>query len=160
MGTKEKRFINNNEIDIDQIIYITRDGRKSVIHMNDGTTYNTFHTIKGLLEVLPAERFACINKGIVISARYIKEVNDNNYIMMDGAIFKGRAHSAKNKLIAEQKEQAQINQSQINRLQIKQLEIEQQIKKSQNYQTICQNFCGEKIGKHIKFLMNFHYHFA
>lgn len=95
MGAQERRFFNNNEIDINSIMYITRDGRKSVIHLEDGNNISTFHTIKGLLENLPEERFECINKGIVVSARFIDHIEDNRYYMTDETVFKGRVHSVK-----------------------------------------------------------------
>lgn len=95
MGTKELKFLEKNGIAISDIMYITREGRKAVIHLKNGRTVETFNTLKGLLESLPATKFECVNKGVVISKEYVDSVEDNTYFMKDGVSFKGRVRTAK-----------------------------------------------------------------
>lgn len=109
MGTKESRFFEKKGIDPLKVMYMTRDERKTVIHMADGSKEETFNTIKGIIEAFPSGIFECINKGVVISSKYVDSVNDNVYTMSDGVQFKGRVRRTK-----EQKNNAQKYNSDIN----------------------------------------------
>lgn len=95
MGLKETKFLRKKRVSDIEIMYMTREGRKSVIHMSDGRKVDTFHTLKGLIEDMPPGMFECINKGIVISSRFVAAVDNNEYKMADGTVFKGRARVSK-----------------------------------------------------------------
>lgn len=90
MGKKEQNFIQKNRIDMSSIMYLTREGRKTVLHSKNGTTWETFLTMKGILEDLPEGMFRSINKGIAIAPKYLDYEQDNVYTMIDGVAFSGR----------------------------------------------------------------------
>lgn len=90
MGIQAQRLFEKHKINIEALMYITRAGRKSVLHLEDGKQINTFLPIKELQEELPQEAFTCINKGIVVAITRIKNYSNNVYTMTDGAQFKGR----------------------------------------------------------------------
>lgn len=101
MGDKEARYLKKYKVEGSKIMYMTRDGRKTVIHQENGRKVETFHAIKGILENYPDEMFEIINKGIVVAPKYVEKVDNNVYTMTDGATFKGRVRVTK-----EQKDNA------------------------------------------------------
>lgn len=92
-----KDFFEKKGISTSDVMYITRDGRKTVISLANGAKVETFNPIKGITELLPKDEFECINKGIVISLKYISSVGKNEYIMKDGVSFAGRVRASKKK---------------------------------------------------------------
>ena len=88
-------FFEKKGIRIADVMYITRDGRKSVINLADGSKIDTFNPIKSIIESLPEDTFESINKGVVIAPRYVTDVRDNEYYMEDGAVFPGRVRTTK-----------------------------------------------------------------
>lgn len=95
MGTQARRFLEKKKIDPSRVMYMTRDGRKSILHMEDGGRHETFLAQKVILEDLPQTMFESINKGIVIAPKYVEFVKDNVYCMADGTSFKGRVRITK-----------------------------------------------------------------
>lgn len=95
MGAQEQRFLQKKNVDLDKVMYITRDGRKSAIHLEDGRLVETFHTLQGITEDAPDAMFESINRGIVIASKYVKSAIDNVYTMTDGTEFKGRVRVSK-----------------------------------------------------------------
>lgn len=95
MGAKEKKYLAKARIDYNKIMYITRGDRKTIFHMENGSKLETFHTMKDIMEELPDGMFESINKGIVISSKYVKSVSDKVYIMTDGTELTGRVRSSK-----------------------------------------------------------------
>lgn len=81
------------QIPIDDIAYITVDGRKTKITRSDGSFICTNRSLKDVYAMLPEELFTNINRGIVVSIRYVQ--NDRNGIvtMKDGTQFRRRVRS-------------------------------------------------------------------
>ncbi len=88
-----KSFWVKKGIRVSDVMYITRDGRKTVITLSDGSTVETFNPIKSIIETCPNDTFECINKGIVISPQYVVDVKHNEYQMTDGTTFTGRVRT-------------------------------------------------------------------
>lgn len=101
MGDREARYLKKYKVDGSKIMYMTRDGRKTVIHLENGENVETFHAIKGILENYPETMFEIINKGIVVAPKYVEKVDNNVYTMIDGTTFKGRV-----RVTREQKDNA------------------------------------------------------
>lgn len=96
MSERRKSFWERKQIKISEVMYITRNGRKTVINLNDGSKIETFNPIKSILQNCPQDTFVIINKGVVISAKYVERIDDNEYYMVDGAKFTGRVRATKN----------------------------------------------------------------
>lgn len=90
MISSEERFIKKKGIQPVKIMYMTKADRKTILHMENGDVIETFHPMKRLIDVMPAADFLVINKGIVVSPRYVKKVDNNVYFMTDGSSFHGR----------------------------------------------------------------------
>lgn len=73
-----------------QVMYATRNDRKTVLHLEDGRTIESFLPIKQLIQDAPADMFVSVNKGVVLAYQYIASAVDNVYTMTDGACFRGR----------------------------------------------------------------------
>lgn len=95
MARSGKNFFEKKGIKLSDVMYITRDGRKTVINLYGGEKIETFNPIKSLLEPLPENAFECINKGVVIAPRYVVDVKDKDYLMEDGTTFIGRVRKTK-----------------------------------------------------------------
>lgn len=93
MGGREQNFIKKNGIEINEVLYLTKEGRRTVFHFEDGTTKESFLTIKGILEEVPEGLFEIINKGIAISLKYLDKIDGNVYTMADGTEFTGRVRT-------------------------------------------------------------------
>ncbi|MDO4493584.1 MAG: hypothetical protein Q4C53_06840 [Clostridia bacterium] len=74
-----------------QVMYATRDGRRTVLHLENGQTVETFLPIKRILAEAPAGLFACVNKGVILSLGHIASTEGNEYVMTDGSRFRCRA---------------------------------------------------------------------
>ena len=61
MGVQAKRFLEKHNINSTNLLYITKNGRKSVMHLEDGSIVETFLPIKTIMEELPEDTFGCIN---------------------------------------------------------------------------------------------------
>lgn len=88
-----KSFWAKKGVKVSDVMYITRDGRKTVITLENGSKIETFNPIKSILETCPNETFECINKGIVISPKYVVDVKNKEYRMKDGTTFTGRVRT-------------------------------------------------------------------
>lgn len=85
-------------------MYITRNNRKSCLHLSDGRMIETYIPIKDLLAFLSSDGFLCICKGIVVSRSQIDHIENCTYFMKDGTTFQGRhrtvaAHKQLNMMI-------------------------------------------------------------
>lgn len=85
-----KNLLAKHRCSFAHVMYATRSDRKTVLHLEDGTTIESFLPIKRLIQDAPADMFVCINKGIVLAYRYIASADNNVYTMTDGACFRGR----------------------------------------------------------------------
>lgn len=90
---KVQKFLLKHRIHASDIMYVQRDGKKSVMHMKDGRTVQTFHPLKNIVDALPPETLVTINKGIAIAPGHTASVEENVYTMSDGTVFNGRLHA-------------------------------------------------------------------
>lgn len=81
------------QVPVDEILYITIEGRKSKITRKDGSALCTNRSLKDIYAELPEEVFSSINRGIVVSKNYIKSEKAGVITMTDGAQFKRRVRS-------------------------------------------------------------------
>jgi len=80
-------------IPVNDIMYVTIDGRKTKISKKDGTCVRTNKSLKDVYADLPADVFSSINRGIVVSKNFIKSEKDGVLTMKDGTQFKRRVRS-------------------------------------------------------------------
>lgn len=90
-----KNLLAKYNAQFDQLMYATRDGRKTVLVLENGMRLETFLPIRRLMEEAPEGTLICINKGILIAARHLRSVQDNAYTMADGTQFIGRVRDRK-----------------------------------------------------------------
>ena len=75
----------------ENILYIYRRDRKTVIKRMDGEEFALFIPISSILAVLPECEFLNISKGTVVCRSHIVNIsNDGVYTMSDGRTFQGR----------------------------------------------------------------------
>lgn len=84
------KFFKKNSISIAEIKYLTRENNKTCISMTDGRVIRTFTTAKDLFMVLAPYGFVSINKGTIVSKKYIDHIDNCEYHMTDGTILNGR----------------------------------------------------------------------
>ena len=80
-------------VPVEDIVYITIEGRKSRIMRADGSTLYTNRSLKDIYAELPDELFSNINRGIVISNKYIDHEQGGVVTMTDGTAFRRRVRS-------------------------------------------------------------------
>lgn len=81
------------KVPVDEILYITIEGRKTKITRADGRAICTNRSLRDVYAELSDELFASINRGIVVSKKFIKEEKDGVVTMKDGATFRRRVRS-------------------------------------------------------------------
>lgn len=81
------------QIPVDDISHITVEGRKTKITKADGSAVLTNRSLKDVFADLPEETFSNINRGIVVSKRYIKDEKNGVITMTDGTQFRRRVRS-------------------------------------------------------------------
>ena len=81
------------QVPVDEIMYITIDGRKTKITRADGSSVRTNRSLKEVYGDLPGDVFSSINRGIVISRVYVKSEKNGLLTMKDGAQFKRRVRA-------------------------------------------------------------------
>lgn len=75
----------------ENILYIYRKDRKTVIQRTDGAEFALFVPVHSVLSTLPEKNFLSISKGIVVCRSHIVNIsNDGVYTMSDGRTFQGR----------------------------------------------------------------------
>ena len=75
----------------ENILYIHRKDRKTVIQRTDGEEFALFIPVHSILSALPESEFLSISKGIVVCRSHIVNIsNDGIYTMSDGRTFQGR----------------------------------------------------------------------
>ena len=78
------------QVPVDEIMYITIDGRKTKITRADGSSVSTNRSLKDVFGDLPGDVFASINRGIVVSKNYVRSEKNGLLTMKDGTKFKRR----------------------------------------------------------------------
>lgn len=81
------------QIPVDDIAYITVEERKTKITRGDGSVLRTNQSLKDIFAQLPEETFLNINRGIVISKRFIQDEKNGEITMTDGARFRRRVRA-------------------------------------------------------------------
>lgn len=81
------------QIPVDDIVYITVEGRKTKITRSDGSALRTNRSLKDIYALLPQDTFSNINRGIVVSKRYVQDEKDGVITMTDGTQFRRRVRS-------------------------------------------------------------------
>lgn len=81
------------QIPVDDIAYVTVEGRKTKITRSDGSALRTNRSLKDIYALLPQDTFSNINRGIVISKRYVQNEKNGLITMTDGTQFRRRVRS-------------------------------------------------------------------
>lgn len=81
------------QVPVDDIQYITTEGRKTKITRADGSALSTNRSLKDVYAELPGELFSNINRGIVVSRKYVRQDRDGVVTMLDGTEFRRRVRS-------------------------------------------------------------------
>ena len=75
----------------ENILYIYRKDRKTVIQRSDGEAFALFIPVQNVLSALPESEFLSISKGTVVCRSHIVNISDDGiYTMSDGRTFQGR----------------------------------------------------------------------
>ena len=81
------------QIPVDDIVYITVADRKTKITRSDGSFLCTNRSLKDVYAQLPEEMFSNINRGIVVSKKFIRAEKDGVISMSDGTEFRRRVRA-------------------------------------------------------------------
>lgn len=90
MTEKILHFLRKHEIEVGDILYITREDHKTCLHLTEGRIQETYIPAKDFLEVLAPYDYICISKGTIVAKNQIDYIKDCTYHMKDGATFSGR----------------------------------------------------------------------
>ena len=84
-------FFERKNIDISNILYLTRQNPLTKITFFDGKEILTAIPVKEIAIYLPEEEFVNITKGILLRKSQIVNISDDGlYTMTDGSVFQGR----------------------------------------------------------------------
>ena len=84
-------FFERKNIDISNILYLTRQNPLTKITFFDGKEILTAIPVKEIAIYLPDEKFVNITKGILLRKSQIVNISDDGlYAMTDGSVFQGR----------------------------------------------------------------------
>ena len=84
-------FFERKNIDISNILYLTRQNPLTKITFFDGKEILTAIPVKEIAIYLPDEKFVNITKGILLRKSQIVNISDDGlYTMTDGSVFQGR----------------------------------------------------------------------
>ena len=89
-----EKWLEKHGLTADNILYLYRRERKTVIHREDGEEFALFAPLHTLLALLPESDFLNINKGVAVSRGRIIGIDRNGiYTMSNGQTFQGRKRS-------------------------------------------------------------------
>ena len=84
-------FFERKNIDISNILYLTRQNPDTKITFFDGKEIRTAIPVKEIAIYLPDEEFVNITKGVLLRKSQIVNISDDGlYTMTDGSVFQGR----------------------------------------------------------------------
>ena len=84
-------FFERKNIDISNILYLTRQNPDTKITFFDGKEIQTAIPVKEIAIYLPDEEFVNITKGVLLRKSQIVNISDDGlYTMTDGSVFQGR----------------------------------------------------------------------
>ena len=109
------------QVPVDEIMYITIDGRKTKITRADGSSVLTNRSLKDVYGDLPGDVFASINRGIVVSKSYVKSEKKGILTMKDGTQFKRRVRAERKEKPAPSAAPAPVRQVQSRTLPVEEL---------------------------------------
>lgn len=90
MGKFEK-YLKKNNLNIDEILYIYRHDRKTILCFKSGEEKSTSVPIHEIVDFLPENQFLSITKGVIVHLDQIIHISDDGiYTMTDGKTFQGR----------------------------------------------------------------------
>ncbi len=81
-------------IDIDDLLYVVVQDRKSKLCFGNTEPILTNLSIRKLHEMLPADQFVLINKGVLISLRHLVDIDQLDYRMSDGTVLRARVKTS------------------------------------------------------------------
>ena len=89
-------FLQKNQIEPENVIYVLREDGKTVLHLLDGSAVSTQIPLKTVFTGLGEKDFLNIQKGVVVSAAQITDISAVGvYTMSDGRKFQGRRRSSR-----------------------------------------------------------------
>lgn len=92
MNSQAESFLLKQKISKRDIMYLLKSGRKTALHLKNGTIAETYLPAKLFLDVLPNDLIV-VNKGVILSKEYIVHVENGIYTMTDGSQHKGRVRT-------------------------------------------------------------------
>ena len=88
--TDWNKWLKKRELCADNILYVYRRDRKTIIRREDGEEFELFAPVYTLLALFPEDAFLNINKGIAVNkARIVDISSEGVYTMSDGQTFQG-----------------------------------------------------------------------
>ena len=81
------------QVPVDEIMYVTIEGRKTKITRKDGSSLRTNRSLRDVYGDLPGEEFSSVNRGIVVSKSYVRSEKKGIITMQDGTQFKRRVRA-------------------------------------------------------------------
>ncbi len=92
MEQKITKILKKNKIEQEEIMYIRHMDSHTYIYTADQRETSTYIPLKHIYAVLPKDNFINIQKGVVVSVKFIANIdNSGMYTMADGTVFKGRS---------------------------------------------------------------------
>ena len=89
--TDWNKWFKKRDLCSENILYLYRRERKTVIHREDGEEFTSFAPLSTFLSLMPKDSFLNINKGVAVNRVRIVNINtDGVYTMSDGQTFQGR----------------------------------------------------------------------
>ena len=89
--TNLNTYFKKHALCAENILYIYRKDRKTVIQRSDGEEFALFIPVQNVLSALPESEFLSISKGTVVCRSHIVNISDDGiYTMSDGRTFQGR----------------------------------------------------------------------
>ncbi len=68
---------------LSDILYLEKDKKYVYFHCKEGRTYRERETMENIMQRLPEDRFAVIDKGIVVNLGHVTECRENTLTMRD-----------------------------------------------------------------------------
>lgn len=91
MTNQVEKLITKHSINVKYILYIIRKTQRTYIYMKDGECHETLLPVKTIAEALSPDDFWSIQKGILVSKKYIVNIDSAyRYTMINGTVFEGR----------------------------------------------------------------------
>lgn len=89
--TDWNKWLRKRDLCAENILYLYRQDKKTIIHREDGEEFSSFAPVHILLSLLPEADFLSVTKGIVVRRDRIVNIDhDGVYTMSDGQTFQGR----------------------------------------------------------------------